>query len=107
MPILVSASLVYSQTDRAKTLKREKNSTANQMRNHLWSSAAFYINVYLADRVYFMYNSGRDFRFYILEQKRAFLQNFRACFCIFLQKQPFLQNWRIRVTKKIGLSGNI
>lgn len=90
MPILVSASLVYSQTDRAKTLKREKNSTANQMRNHLWSSAAFYINVYLADRVYFMYNSGCDFRF-----------------CIFLQKLSFLQNWRIRVTKRMGLSGNI
>ena len=55
------------------------------MRNHLQSSAAFYINVYLADRVYFMYNSGCDFRF-----------------CIFLRKQPFLQNWRIRVTKRMG-----
>lgn len=90
MPIPVSASLVYSQSDRAKTLKREKNSAANQMRNHLWSSAAFYINVYLADRVYFMYNSGRDFRF-----------------CIFLRERPFLQSWRIRVTKRMGLSGNI
>lgn len=102
MPIPASASLVDSQPDRTNTLKREKNSTAKQMRNHLQSSAAFYINVYLADRVYFMYNSGCGFRFCILEQKRAFLQNSRAKFYIFLQNWPFMQNNRYGAQREWG-----